>query len=160
MWLLIVDLRGDRTSTIHKLHQRYGPAVVISPNEVSFSNVESVKEIYGQQTDFLKAPVYESLTLPPLGVFSLRDKALHSQRRRLLSHAFSQSNLRDSEPLIQEQILQLLQSIKVDKAVDALSLFRLTAFDVVGMFAVQRRQRHLCSRMNQGRCSLDKPSEA
>jgi hypothetical protein len=31
---------------IHSLHQRYGPVVRLAPNEVSFNNLEGMKEIY------------------------------------------------------------------------------------------------------------------
>lgn len=127
-------MSGDRTSTIHRLHQKLGSTVLIGPNEVSISDISNVKDLYGQQTSFIKAPVYESMTLPPIGVFSLRDKAAHSQRRRLLSHAFSQSNLNESEPLIQQTIERLLDILDKSKGypVDFLNLFRLTAFDIVG----------------------------
>jgi hypothetical protein len=63
-WLIFIDLAGDQTSTIHRLHKRYGPAVRIAPNEVSFSNIESVKETYGQATTYMKAPVYETFSQP------------------------------------------------------------------------------------------------
>lgn len=128
------ELSGARTTTIHNWHQNYGPAVRIGPNELSFSDVESVKEIYGQQTTFQKAPIYEFMTLPPLGVFSLIDKNAHSQRRRLLSHAFSQSNLLESEPLIRQHIHNLLKHIskRLEEPLDMLKCFRMIAFDIVG----------------------------
>jgi cytochrome P450 len=93
-----------------------------------------VKELYGQQTSFLKAPVYETMSVKPLGIFSLRDKSEHSQRRRLLSHAFSQSNLFDCEPLIAQQIQKLMNQVErsLGKPLNMLLMFRLTAFDIVG----------------------------
>ncbi len=128
------ELSGVRTKTIHEWHQKYGPAIRIGPNELSFSNVESVKEIYGQQTIFQKAPIYEHITLPPLGVFSLINKSAHSQRRRLLSHAFSQSNLLESEPLIRQHVHNLLEHIsgRPEEPLDMLKCFRMIAFDIVG----------------------------
>ncbi len=134
MYLRVVDLLGDRTTTIHKLHQRYGTTILIGPNEISLSGISNVKDLYGQQTSFLKAPVYESLTLPPNGVFSMRDKTAHAQRRRLLSHAFSQSNLHECEPLIDQQIHKLVEVVRdsAGKPIDMLNWFRLAAFDIVG----------------------------
>lgn len=133
-WLIFTDLAGDRTTIIHKLHQKYGPAIRIGPNEVSFSNIESVKEIYGQATVYMKAPVYDTFSLPPLGIFSMRDKREHAQRRRLLAHAFSQANLHDTEPMIIEKIEQTVQNVqkRKDSAVNVLALFRSLALDVVG----------------------------
>lgn len=132
---MFVDLAGNRTTTIHRLHQRYGPSVRIAPTEVCYSNSEMLKEIYGQQTAFMKAPVYDTMSLKPLGIFSMRVKSEHSQRRRLLSHAFSQSNLFSIEPTIKVIIQKLLSRVEggLGTPLDMLSLFRLTAFDIVGM---------------------------
>lgn len=133
-WLVFVDLAGHRTTTLHELHRKYGPSLRVGPNEVSYSNVEVIKEIYGQQTEYMKAPVYDSMTVPPGGIFSFRNKKEHSQRRRLLSHAFSQANLFDTEPLIREHIKTFLALIrpKSGKAVDIFTIFRSLSFDIVG----------------------------
>lgn len=40
------ELRGLRTSYIHGLHLRYGPAVRIAPDEASFASAAAVREIY------------------------------------------------------------------------------------------------------------------
>jgi cytochrome P450 len=136
-WLVLRDVTGDRTSTIHDLHQRYGPCVRVGPNEVSYSNVEVVKELYGQQTQFMKAAIYDAFVVQPAGIFSMRDKAAHGQRRRLLSHAFSQSSLLDTEPIIRSTVADLVSRIleRLGQPTDMLLLFRLTAFDVVGKLA-------------------------
>jgi benzoate 4-monooxygenase len=110
--------------------------VRIGPEEVSFSDIDSVKQIYSQQTAFLKAPIYETMSVPPLGIFSLRDKTEHSKRRRLLSHVFSQSNISQSESLVAKQVHRLVHEhveVGLGKPLDMLLLFRLTAFDIVGM---------------------------
>lgn len=108
--------------------------MLVGPKEISVANILNVKDLYGQQTSFMKAPIYESMTLPPIGIFSMRNKSEHSQRRRLLSHAFSQSNLNESEPLILQTVQRLLEILEKNKGqpLDFLNLFRLTAFDVVG----------------------------
>ena len=133
-WLVLIDLAGLRTLKIHQLHQKYGPVVRVGPHEVSFADQESVNEIYSQQTAFMKAEVYETMSVKPLGIFSLRDKGLHSQRRSLLSYAFSQGNLNNCAPLIHAHVLKLLQRLqeKAGKPTDVLLLFRLFSLDVVG----------------------------
>ena len=115
--------------------EQYGPTVLVGPNEVSLSDISNVKDLYGQQTTFMKAPVYESLSMKPHGVFSLRNKTAHAQRRKLLSHAFAQSNLEDCEPLIQMHVQKLLGVVQRCKGtqIDMLNWFRLTAFDIVGI---------------------------
>lgn len=40
------EFTKNRRLWIHELHRRYGPVVRLSPNEVSFANLEGMKEIY------------------------------------------------------------------------------------------------------------------
>jgi hypothetical protein len=40
------EFHTDRRKYIHNLHLRYGPVVRIAPNEVAFSSLAAVKEIY------------------------------------------------------------------------------------------------------------------
>lgn len=40
------EFTKNRRLWIHELHQIYGPVVRVAPNEVSFSNLEGMKEIY------------------------------------------------------------------------------------------------------------------
>lgn len=79
---------------------KYVPTVRIGPNEVSFADASVIKEIRGQQTAYMEASAYESMSVKPLGIFSLRNQADHSRRRSPLSHAFSQANLKNITPLI------------------------------------------------------------
>ena len=134
-WLICVDFAGKRTTTIHRLHQKYGPVVRIGPEEVSFANVETIKDLYGQRTAFAKAPIYDTFSLPPMGIFSLRDRVEHSQRRKLLSHAFSQSNLYETEPLILVHVQKLVARVQnsVGEPFDILAWFRMFSLDVVGL---------------------------
>lgn len=131
---MFVDMAGNRTSTIDKLHQEYGPVVRIGPNELSFSSPEVVKELYGPQTQFLKAPAYDGMSLEPAGIFSMRNRADHARRRRLLSPAFSQGALDDIEPtidgLLQKLLLRLGKSL--GSPIDMLLGFRLLSLDIVG----------------------------
>lgn len=93
-----------------------------------------IKELYGQGTVFMKSPLYEMLSVPPLGVFAMRNRYDHRQRRRLLSHAFSQSNLLESEPLILAQVnsvLQILGNMR-DQNLNVADFFRRFSLDVVG----------------------------
>lgn len=134
LWLTVHELAGIRTSYIHKLHLKYGPVVRVGPNEISFSDSSVVNQIYTQQTIFLKAPHYETMSVKPLGIFSLRDKAAHSQRRSLLSHAFSQQSIDNCSPLIDASIANLVDLIgkHLDEPFDVWMRFRFLALDIVG----------------------------
>lgn len=125
-----------RTSHIHALHQRYGPTVRIGPNEVSFTSPVAVKQIYNRTGEFEKSAWYEAMSLPPIGVFSQRDRKKHADRRRLLGPAFSQAALNDIEPTIGTLVVKLLERISGSAAkgdpVDVLSMFRRLSLDTVG----------------------------
>lgn len=40
------EFSKHRRLWVHELHQKYGPVVRLSPSEVSFNNLEGMKEIY------------------------------------------------------------------------------------------------------------------
>jgi len=40
------EFSGNRRVWIHSLHERYGSVVRLAPNEVSFANLDGLKEIY------------------------------------------------------------------------------------------------------------------
>ena len=44
--LIYQEFTSNRRLYIHALHQKYGPVVRLSPNEVSFTSLEALKEIY------------------------------------------------------------------------------------------------------------------
>lgn len=44
--LIFQEFSSNRRMSIHKLHTRYGPVVRLSPNEVSFTSLEAMREIY------------------------------------------------------------------------------------------------------------------
>jgi cytochrome P450 len=131
-YLILRDLAGQRTKTIHRLHEIYGPVVRIGPNEVSFSSGAVVKELYGQTSNYLKAPIYEAF-LP--GLFSLLDREKHRERRRYLSHVFSMNHLQNVEPVIQENVMLLLEGIasKGENSVNVMEWFKMFALDVTGL---------------------------
>ncbi len=132
-WLLFIDLAGNRTTYIHKLHQKYGPIVRIGPNEVSFASVDAIRDIYLGQKPFMKSVAYENFGRK--GVFQMRDKEEHRQRQKRINHVFSQSVLLEMEPLMKEEIENLLKAVetKTGKEFDALFWFRMMALDIVGI---------------------------
>lgn len=78
--------------------------------------------------------MYTGVALKPLGMFGMQDKAAHSARRGLLSHAFSQSNINACAPLVGAQVNKVIGIVSksVGQPLDVLKLFRLFSLDVVG----------------------------
>lgn len=46
LYLMLEEFTSNRRPYIHALHQKYGPVVRLGPNEVSFTSLEALKEIY------------------------------------------------------------------------------------------------------------------
>lgn len=94
----------------------------------------------------MKAPVYDHFSVHPVGIFSMRDRVEHGQRRRLLSHVFSQSNLLETEALIGQIIEKMTARVikEQGRPVDVLGLFRLTALEIVGTFFLRMCTHFAC----------------
>ena len=87
---------------IYKTHERYGDVVRIAPNELSFRTIQASEDIYGFQQkkpQFLKSAFYDNPDqMSPLG--AERDPAKLPETRRLFTHAFSATWLKDRKPTI------------------------------------------------------------
>jgi hypothetical protein len=46
LYLMYQEFSSNRRLYIHDLHKKYGPVVRLGPNEISFTSLEAVKEIY------------------------------------------------------------------------------------------------------------------
>lgn len=46
LWIKYQEFTAHRRESIHRLHQIYGPVVRLGPNEVSFTSLDAIKEIY------------------------------------------------------------------------------------------------------------------
>lgn len=46
LWLKYQEFTANRRESIHRLHQAYGPVVRLAPDEVSFTSLDAIKEIY------------------------------------------------------------------------------------------------------------------
>jgi hypothetical protein len=43
---MLQEFLSNRRIYIHQTHQKYGPVVRLGPNEVSFTSLEAIREIY------------------------------------------------------------------------------------------------------------------
>ncbi|ODQ54352.1 pisatin demethylase [Saitoella complicata NRRL Y-17804] len=134
--MTFAELCGCRTLTIHHLHERYGDIIRIGPDELAFSNPFAIKEIYGQGSPYMKSAMYDHFSTHSPNLFDMRDRELHKERRKLLSHAFAQVNIDNAEPLIAEQIRKFMgwvqQYAAEGKSMNVAVWFRMYALDIVG----------------------------
>jgi len=117
--LKIAVLSGRRADYIHELHQKYGPIVRITPNEIAINDPASFKDIHKIGSGFNKTNWYEYLNTNGVGkcpgVFNMTNPKEHAARRKLLAKGFSQRHLREQwEDVVREKVDLAVARIKAD----------------------------------------------
>ncbi|KAK8091903.1 cytochrome P450 3A19 [Apiospora hydei] len=101
-------------SELQALHQKYGPAVRIGPNEVSFASLEAETTIYAKQEDgrFSKdgtfLTLFSDLVLNAPTLITIPDPALHRRLHKVIEQAFTPQARAKQEPI---------QKIHIDMAI-------------------------------------------
>jgi len=97
-YMTLLDALYLRTTTLHKLHLKYGPVVRVSPNEVSFTSATAVKQIYQDPTMEKYSRLYGLFThFGANNAFTSRTRSEHSWRRKGVAATFSWSKVLESE---------------------------------------------------------------
>jgi cytochrome P450 len=123
------------------LHDKYGPILRLSPNELSFNSVEAWEDIYGHRLgrpNMAKDPIHVGAVDPVPGVstISMADNDTHARQRRALSHGFSQQALWGQEEIVQEYITKFLNNVKgfceKNQSFNIVDWYNFMTFDVIG----------------------------
>jgi cytochrome P450 len=134
---------GQMHSWIKEVHEKYGEAVRVAPQEVSFTSADTAwSDIYGFRTGKYKntgAYMKDRTWYPkPVnGVWSMisADEEAHSRMRRNLSHLFSEKALRQQEPLIRSYVDLLVQRMSEHAArgqeMDFVRWYNFATFDII-----------------------------
>ncbi|KAK6334102.1 hypothetical protein TWF696_002604 [Orbilia brochopaga] len=133
-WLAKVSLQGRRIFAVHELHLKYGPYVRIAPNEVSVSDIDSVKQIHSSHNNFSKPLWYADVANGVKSAFAIVDCEAHKARRKAYGTVYSNTNMSLLEPVIRKHISVCVGKIKRDLnhgPVDILRWFRFMAADIV-----------------------------
>jgi cytochrome P450 len=98
------------------MHERYGPIVRVSPNEVSFISCQAWTDIYGTDRNFTKDITFYGRR--PLGgaesLVTELDRRVHTKIRRAWNPAFTEKSLREQEPLIGEYAEMMVWRMGMD----------------------------------------------
>ena len=110
------DWKGSRTRTIHQLHQQYGPVVRIGPNEILFNSLSALKTIYGAGNGFERTSFYRMFDVyGHQNLFTFGSPRHHGERKKLLNHAYSKSNiLKYSTSSIEERTWEYMKLLESD----------------------------------------------
>ncbi|WQF84157.1 Putative cytochrome P450 [Colletotrichum destructivum] len=120
--LALDDYHGTRTRKIHGLHQKYGTAVRISPNEVSFSSLSALRTIYGAGSGFERTNFYRMFDVyGRQNLFTFAEGKKHGERKKLLAHAYSKSVVLSltgiAKPLVEKNVKSFLDLLEQEKSV-------------------------------------------
>lgn len=137
---IYMNCMGVLPPTTKALHEKYGAIVRIAPDELSYTDPEAWKEIYGFRKDKTQLPKdHAVLPLPEDNYTSIiaSNDADHARMRRLLSHAFSPKALEDQEGFIGEYVDLLIKRLHEhsEKPQDMMAWFNWTTFDLIGDLA-------------------------
>lgn len=138
-WIVFRTWSGDMEHTQRDLHRKYGYLVRIAPNEVSCSDPESIKIIYGSKNVFQKTDYYDAWAPPNngyVGHFPARDEKKHAERRRIVNSVYSMSSVLESEKFIDsctQLFCESMEGFAKEESVIDLSLWiNMYTFDVLG----------------------------
>ncbi|KAK7992983.1 hypothetical protein PG988_001777 [Apiospora saccharicola] len=134
-------VKGDQHIYYQSLHERYGPVVRVSPNELSFLSTEAREEIYGLRKGGLnmeKSPIFLGAVGKVDGAtgVSLALNADHARQRRALGYLFTNSALLRFEALMKLQVQKFIEVMEKHAAqgtsVNVASWYTYLAFDIMG----------------------------
>ncbi|KAH6673039.1 pisatin demethylase [Halenospora varia] len=141
----IALLRGRIPFYVKAAHDKYGPVVRVSPNELVFDNEAAWKDIYGSRPghkNFHKDPIHVGSiqSLPGVSTITMANDADHARQRRALSHAFSTKALLEQEYIVKSYIdvfsKKMNEFAARGKTVDVVDWFAYTTFDIIGDMAL------------------------
>jgi cytochrome P450 len=136
LWLHYHVYIGDEASTIHILHQEYGPFVRVSPNEVDIGDADAIPAIYVSKGGFPKAACYANFDIDGhKTIFSTTDAEYRSPRAKAVVPMFSTKALRENEAAIwgcvDRMVERLQEEATTKRSVNVLNLTRSLAVDAV-----------------------------
>ncbi|PWY95416.1 cytochrome P450, partial [Aspergillus sclerotioniger CBS 115572] len=108
IWRAWHNIQFQHYAAVHQAHQRLGTHVRIAPNHISILDPHAPQQIYGHGANMLKADWYDAAAGPHRNLADTRDKAEHQAKRKMLAHTFSAKTIVAFEPLLQENVQNLL----------------------------------------------------
>ncbi|PSR70849.1 hypothetical protein PHLCEN_2v13290 [Hermanssonia centrifuga] len=122
IWVAYVASKGKQHLYIQDLHRRYGDAVRIGPNEISFRNTDVINPLMGSR-GLPKGPNWDGRLFqnPMHAMISIQDPQEHFIRRKPWSRAFNTGSLKELQPLLAARVEQLVEAAITQKGVVDLS---------------------------------------
>ena len=146
LWLTYHAWIGDECTTVHHLHQKYGPVVRTGPMSVDITDGEALAPIYTDKGGFRKPMFYANFDIDGhKSIFSEIVPEHRSVRAKAVLPMFSTGNLRQGRAVFYECVDLWIERMKESrgeskgKPVNILDLTRGLAIDVVSAYLFGKR---------------------
>ncbi|KAF9873690.1 hypothetical protein CkaCkLH20_08800 [Colletotrichum karsti] len=96
--------RGTLHIDMYRCHQKYGPIVRYSPSRLLINSSTAAREISSHGANVIKSKAYQALVHSAPNTLTIRNREDHARRRRILSLAFSDAQLRAYEAILLRHI--------------------------------------------------------
>ncbi|CEJ91335.1 hypothetical protein VHEMI07054 [[Torrubiella] hemipterigena] len=129
------EFSGHRRVYIHELHKEFGPVVRLGPNEVSFTSVEALREIYQSGgSGYDKTEFYDLFIQYGIrATFSTLEKQEHDQRKRYIAASYANTNIMHPDVIsgIQERVDEFIRQCEAanGQAIDIYDYLHCFAMD-------------------------------
>ncbi|RCK56631.1 hypothetical protein Cantr_05994 [Candida viswanathii] len=136
--------RGEWIGRVHKLHQKYGDVVILSPTEISVNgDPKFLTDIYVK--NFPKSRFYENFRNHGFkdNIFASLENDRHIKYKRMVNNLYSKSAIFSKENHTRSVLLnstgRLVNAVKKESpSIDVFTLFGALAMDVVSRFELGR----------------------
>ncbi|EON62171.1 hypothetical protein W97_01391 [Coniosporium apollinis CBS 100218] len=134
-----VILRGQYTFRINDWHDKYGPIIRVTPDELHIRDSDHWDELYGNNP---KADKYERFAIKfgnNSSMFTTSNAALHRIRRAALSPMFSKRQITNLLPVIQQKVdlvcSRLSEYVETGEVLAISNIWAAFAADVITEYA-------------------------
>lgn len=142
LWLTYHAWIGDEASTVHTVHEKYGPVVRTGPNSVDISDGAALAAIYTEKGGFGKAGFYANFDIDGhKSIFSETNPLQRAPRAKAVAALFSTSSLRQGQDIIYRCVDRFVEKLAHDghgsqkgKPLNILNLTRGLAVDAVSSY--------------------------
>lgn len=145
-WQIYHSVRGDESTIIQALHQKYGKVVRVGPNTVDIADGAALGAIYAEKGGFLKTSDYQNFYVDGFPtIFSTSDPAYRATRAKVVAPLFSNAAIRKESDCLYECVKRFVQRLKQDKqtsqnhTVELQEHARLLGLDVLSSYLFRQR---------------------
>ncbi|KAJ9057536.1 hypothetical protein DSO57_1021745 [Entomophthora muscae] len=125
-------LRGKRHEFVHQYHLKYGPIFRAGWRLIVIADGKAARQIHTTYK-CTKGSAYDGFRYFGDNLLTIREREVHSIRRRLVGQAYSRPKVLEMESLVMEVgILPLLRSLEKEGEINLLEQFHFMGWDVIG----------------------------